>query len=133
MCESEETIYDYHNRLNFEGKRTTYVYNRRKLDYVLRKVRKYLKPSSAACDIGIGEGYVLTRLYDKGLKVTGIEISKYSVEYLENDYKKKGLKIKLINGDITNIELDENQFDVVTCFDVLEHITKTNKVQRLKR
>ncbi len=122
MIKNDETIYDYTYRLHFEGNRTAFLYARIKLNYILKKIRKYLKPSLSACDIGIGDGYVLTKLNAAGLKVTGVEISNYAVEYLRGDYKKKGLDIKLIQGDISEVSPGENCFDIVTCFDVLEHI-----------
>jgi len=112
--------------LNFNGKRNVFVKNRTKIDYVLKKVRKHLRYSSTACDIGVGDGYLLTRLNAVGLKVTGIEISGYAVKNLRDGFKKKGLDIRLIQGDITNIALENNQFDVVTCFDVLEHLRGDN-------
>ena len=121
-----ETAHDYRARLNIEGSGDVWRENRRKIDYVLWKTRKYLKRGLTACDIGIGDGYLLTRLNGAGLKVTGIDISGYSIGYLRDDFRNKGLDIGLIEGDISNVRLQENQFDIVTCFDVLEHIPGEN-------
>ena len=126
MCEVKETAYDYSAKMNIKGDRSVWRENREKLDYVLRKTHKYLKSVSTACDVGIGDGYMLTRLSAMGLKVTGIDMSSYSINYLRNNFKARGLDIELIQGDISNISLESNQFDVVTCFDVLEHIPGDN-------
>ena len=119
---AEETVEDYFAKLNIEGKRNVWENNRKKIDYVLRKTRKYLKPPSAACDIGIGDGYLLMQLKARGLNVTGIDVSSYSINCLQDYFKRKGLNIRLIQGDISDITLEDNKFQVITCFDVLEHI-----------
>lgn len=126
MCEMSETMNDYIARLNIEGERNVWKDNRGKIDYVLGKTRNYVKRSSSACDVGIGDGYLLTQLNAAGLKTTGIEISGYLVRYFRDDFRKKGLDIRLIQGDITNINLEAVQFDMVTCFDILEHIPGDN-------
>ncbi|MCK4849767.1 MAG: methyltransferase domain-containing protein [Phycisphaerae bacterium] len=121
-----QTAQDYSAKLNIEGTRGTWIENRRKIDYVLWRIQKHLKGALTACDIGVGDGYLLTRLNAAGLRVTGIDISSYSVNYLRDDFRRKGLDIRLIEGDISNIKLEENQFDIVTCLDVLEHIPGHN-------
>lgn len=109
-------------RLNIEGTRDIWKKNREKIDFILNQSQRYINEALTACDIGIGDGYLLTRLQAAGLEVTGIDISGYLVEYHKNDFKKKGLNIRLIQGDISNLSLEDNQFDIVTCLDVLEHI-----------
>ncbi len=136
MCQTNRTLEDYLAKRNFEGNRNVWKGNRIKLDYILSKIKKYLKPSLAACDVGIGDGYTLTWLNAAGLKVTGIDISRYSIEHLRNNFKKKGLHIELIHGDISDIQLEDGQFDIVTCFDILEHIPQGNLklvIKTLKR
>ena len=122
MEKFEETIEDYVAKLNIEGQRKVWLKNRRKIDFILSKTNRYIRSKRTACDIGIGEGHLLRRLEDMGFSVTGIDISSYLIEHLGESFKKQSLEIKLIHGNIADIDLDENSFDVVTCLDVLEHI-----------
>jgi ubiquinone/menaquinone biosynthesis C-methylase UbiE len=132
----EEILEDYLAKLSIEGKRTSWYENRRKIDFVLGKTGHYLKNRRTVCDIGVGEGYLLRRLRNMGLSPTGIDISRYLIEHLRKSFERESLEIKLIHGDVANVVLDENSFDVVTCLDVLEHIPgdglKTT-IENLKR
>lgn len=121
MSENMQTLDNYLAKLNFEGDMDVWENNRIKLDYVFKKINSYLKPGMSTCDIGIGEGYTLMKMYSKGMNVTGIDIAKFSIEYLKEQFIQKDFDINLIYGDIAKIDIDKNQFDIVTCFDVLEH------------
>ena len=122
MEQFEETLEDHLAKLNIEGKRNTWIKNRRKIDFVLSKTRYYLKNAQTACDIGVGDGYLLKRLNGMEIKVTGIDVSRYLIEHLKKSFERESLKITLIHGNIANVIFDDNTFDVVTCLDVLEHI-----------
>lgn len=136
MEQFEETIEDYLARLNLEAKRNVWFKNRRKIDFILSKTSCYLKNVRTACDIGIGEGHLLRRLENMGLSPTGIDISRYLIEHLRKSFEEQSLEIKLVHGNIANIALEENAFDVVTCLDVLEHIpgdALKTAIENLKR
>lgn len=66
-----------------------------------------LKPENVL-EIGIGNGFVSNYLRKIGLKVTTCDI----------DYK---LNPDII-ASVTDLPIDDNRFDVVACFEVLEHI-----------
>lgn len=121
MGKEVETLDDYLAKLNFEGDMDVWENNRIKLNFVFNKVRRYLKPNLSLCDIGIGEGYTLIQMYARGMKVTGIDIARFSIDYLNELFKQKDFDIELIHGDISKIDIDESRFDIVTCFDILEH------------
>jgi len=117
-----ETVEDYYARLNFDGNRTCLFGNRDKINYVYEKCRKYFNNANDACEVGVGDGYLLRRLYNSGLKVVGIDISKFLVNRLQSQLEEENLDIKLIRGDISTINLESDKFDLVFCLDVLEHI-----------
>lgn len=122
MDETNETLDDYLARLNIEGGRKVWLGNQPKIKYVFNKSKKYLKQEMSACEIGIGDGYLL-RIFDSfGFKSTGIDISSYSVETLKMIFESEGLEINLLQRDISEPIDYENAFDVVFCLDVLEHI-----------
>jgi 2-polyprenyl-3-methyl-5-hydroxy-6-metoxy-1,4-benzoquinol methylase len=70
----------------------------------------------------VGDGYLLRRLYNSGLKVVGIDISEFLVNRLQSQLEEENLDIKMIRGDISTINLESDKFDLVFCLDVLEHI-----------
>lgn len=121
MKDKLQTLDDYLAKLNFEGDMDNWEVNQVKLDYVLKRIKRYIRPDFSVCDIGIGDGYTLMWMYAANLKVTGIDIAEFSIDYLRELFKQKDFNINLIHGDISKIKLEENQFDIVTCFDVLEH------------
>ncbi|GAG89502.1 unnamed protein product, partial [marine sediment metagenome] len=98
-----------------------------KINYVFRKVKKYMKNKKTACEVGIGDGYLLRLLHKTGIEVTGLDISKYLVNELNNRFNKEGLNIKLINEDLTKAKFVKDNFDLFFCIDVLEHIPNLEK------
>jgi 2-polyprenyl-3-methyl-5-hydroxy-6-metoxy-1,4-benzoquinol methylase len=123
----DESMYDYLARLNIEGKRTIWAENRVKIECVYKKIKKYIKNARTACEVGFGEGYLLRLLHNSGLQVVGIDISEYLVKELRNKFDKEGLDIELFHGEISNIELQKDRFDLIFCLDVLEHIPRIEK------
>lgn len=122
MDEEFPLIEDYLAFLNLERKRNVWLGNKQKFDFILKKLANYFKPSLEICDIGIGNAYLITRLYNLNLNVTGIDISGYLINHFKNKFKQENKNIRLIKGSISNLTLQKNQFDIITCFDVLEHI-----------
>lgn len=62
-------------------------------------------------DLACGTGRLTIPLAQKGLQVTGLEISQPMLERAQD--KASGLGIKWVQGDITNFDLDDN-FDLIT-------------------
>jgi len=122
-----ETMEDYYARLNFEANRTFLIGNRGKINYIYNKSRKYFKNASTACEVGIGDGYLLRLLYNSGLKVVGIDISNYVVNRLRDQFYEEQFDIKLIQEDFSRINLQTDKFDLFFCLDVLEHIVNLRK------
>jgi SAM-dependent methyltransferase len=134
MNATNDPLHDYLARLNIEGKRTVWIGNRVKINYVYKKIKKYVKNARTACEVGLGEGYLLRLLHNSGLNVVGIDISKYLVKKLRNKFDREGLNIELIHGDISKIKLEKDKFDLLFCLDVLEHIPDLEKaIKNIKK
>jgi len=134
MNTSRESFNDYLARRMMEGESNIWIGNRVKINYVYKKTKKHIKNARTACEVGFGEGYLLKILHKNGLKVVGIDISSYLVNKLRNRFDTDGLDIELIQGDISKIELEERKFDVLFCFDVLEHIPNMEKaIKNMKK
>lgn len=69
-------------------------------------------------DIGSGLGYFAHAASERGWDTTALEVSPSEAEYSRDI-----LKVKTINGSLESSEL-EGMFDVVTMWDVLEHLNQ---------
>jgi 2-polyprenyl-3-methyl-5-hydroxy-6-metoxy-1,4-benzoquinol methylase len=81
----------------------------------LKYIRKYTRNGNLL-DIGCGYGYFL-KIASKYFDVLGLELSQDAVEFVRQNHK-----LQIINKDILKAEFDEQSFDVVTLWDVIEHL-----------
>lgn len=82
-----------------------------------KKIEKYLSNKNSILDIGSGGGEFLYLLNKLGFYTTGIEPNRSYGEYASRTY---GLNIYI--GFAQNIVLEKDTFDVITMWQVLEHI-----------
>lgn len=88
-------------------------------------------------DLGCGPGLYCEIFAEKGQKVTGIDISKNSIEYAKKSAEEKKLEINYINANYLEIDLEPDKYDLVvmifTDFGVLipsERESLLNMIQR---
>ncbi len=72
-------------------------------------------------DIACGEGYGCQLLASQALKVTGVDIDPATIRKAKQQYP--DARINFLEGSIEAIPCPDNSFDLVTCFETLEHIT----------
>ncbi len=85
-------------------------------------------------DLACGEGYGSKILSSNAAHVVGIDIDKATIEHARKKYTKKNLEFMV--GSMMDIPVkDNNQFDVIVCFEAIEHIKEQemllNEVKRL--
>ncbi len=72
-------------------------------------------------DLASGEGYGSNLLAQTAANVVGVDIAPAAVEHARSRYARKNLDF--LTGSITNVPITENgAFDLVTCFEAIEHI-----------
>jgi 2-polyprenyl-3-methyl-5-hydroxy-6-metoxy-1,4-benzoquinol methylase len=69
-------------------------------------------------DVGCAAGFFLGVMQERGWKTAGIEISKPMVDYATGTL---GLA-EIHRGDILSVDLEPGRFDVITFWDVIEHL-----------
>lgn len=74
--------------------------------------------SGRLLDIGCAEGMLLKWAEKRGYQAVGMDISQFAIKKLASKPWGKNLVV----GDICSLPFTKNYFDVVTCFDVLEHL-----------
>jgi len=98
-------------------------------------VIKYAKRNQTWLDIGCGDFMLAKTLYSNKFKpkyYVGIDVR----ESLKNVIPKTNFKIHFINADFANMDLSILNkflpFDIIVCFEVLEHNTKENAIKIIK-
>jgi 2-polyprenyl-3-methyl-5-hydroxy-6-metoxy-1,4-benzoquinol methylase/glycosyltransferase involved in cell wall biosynthesis len=71
-------------------------------------------------DLGCGEGYGSWILAQAAKDVVGIDRDNHIVEHAQTTYKKDNLKFVL--GNVEELPFCSSDFDIVVCFEVIEHI-----------
>ncbi|CAL99457.1 GT2 family glycosyltransferase [Saccharopolyspora erythraea NRRL 2338] len=84
-------------------------------------------------DLACGEGYGAALLAAEGAEVVGVDIDETTVEHARRTYG--GRDVSFRTGSITDPDLlaDEKPFDVVVCFEAIEHVAEHDAVLALVR
>ncbi|WP_303872049.1 bifunctional 2-polyprenyl-6-hydroxyphenol methylase/3-demethylubiquinol 3-O-methyltransferase UbiG [Acetobacterium wieringae] len=106
------------------------------IDNTVEMINTMIPPESKILDLGCGPGLYAERLSKKGHRVTGVDISKNSIDYAIAQREKNHSAIEYINGDYLKLEI-EGEFDFVMMiycdFGVLvpeERLALIKKIQR---
>ena len=89
----------------------------------LRIIDSYLPPGNMLLDIGMGTGEFIELEKHKFRKIYGLDVNEESIETCQVRFQGEG-NITLIRDSITSLRdyFRSQQFDYITCLDVLEHI-----------
>lgn len=68
-------------------------------------------------DVGCGKGFLL-EYAEKFYETYGMDVSEYAVD----EARRRLRRTKLCTGDATRLGFDSGYFDIVTCFDLWEHL-----------
>ncbi len=105
---------------NYESKEEYLIYLRHLFAYEF--VEKKLPPKCQVLEVGFGEGYGVSKLSKskKVKEIVGLDIDIGSVKHASSKYNSKKSRFKHYNGD--KMPFENNSFDVVVSFQVIEHI-----------
>jgi 2-polyprenyl-3-methyl-5-hydroxy-6-metoxy-1,4-benzoquinol methylase len=96
------------------------------LQKFLRKIIKY-KSSGRLLDVGCAMGYFVQLSQKYGFDSYGFDVSEFAITV-----GRKNIKNKLSIGSIDSIQYEKKSFDIITLFDVFEHLADPKKdIQKL--
>jgi 2-polyprenyl-3-methyl-5-hydroxy-6-metoxy-1,4-benzoquinol methylase len=81
-------------------------------------IRRYKPQPGRVLDVGCAAGFFLSVMADQGWQTTGVEISAPMVAYARETLALPDIR----RGDILGTDLPERSFDVITLWDVIEHL-----------
>ncbi|MCW4016559.1 MAG: class I SAM-dependent methyltransferase [Candidatus Bathyarchaeota archaeon] len=81
-------------------------------------------PVKKALDFGAGTGNLTGKLLKMGYVVTAVDISAEMCSLLETTYKSyvNSKQLTVISSPIEDVNFDEGEFDLITCYSVLHHL-----------
>src|SRR3989344_9427506 len=88
----------------------------------LKKLENYADKGNIL-DLGCATGVFLDMAQKNGWKSYGVEISRFA-----SDYARKEFKLNVKTGDLLNVRLKDNSFDLVTMWDFIEHVDSPSKI-----
>ena len=79
-------------------------------------------------DIGVGRGEMLSCMKEWGLNYQGIDISPSTIKFCQS----LKLNCEIVDDTIIWLHKNREEFKIITCLDVLEHIPKNETIEFLK-
>ncbi|MBP9814610.1 class I SAM-dependent methyltransferase, partial [Candidatus Woesebacteria bacterium] len=132
-------VKDHYSKGYFLGDPTRSAYANYELDkpMIVRNMRKFLgkilqkKKSGKLLDVGCAYGYFVELAQSAGFDAYGFDPSAYAV----SQARKLVGKSRIAQGTISEVRYKENTYDVITLFDVFEHlqdpVTDLKKLRRM--
>lgn len=118
---SGKNQYSYADERKVRGSEIVWEKRIKKLVEIYEKENS--KKPSSILDIGCAFGGLLEVARDKfGLKPFGVEVSEYSSKYA----RERGIEV--FRGNVEDIDLGEEKFDIITMIEVIEHLMEPKKV-----
>jgi SAM-dependent methyltransferase len=116
-----------HYRLSSEENLRMYEKKKEILENQMSKAGIVITPVTNIIEIGIGVGFWTDYFNSLGAKsYTGNDIAEISITNLQKKYP----DFKFIHGDISEIMLPENSFDIGVMIDVTQHITDDERFNK---
>lgn len=102
--------------------------NKARNKWVLKQLEEYPKKDLNFLDVGCGGGFLTNAVSEKGYKVTGIDLSKQSLEVAKKYDQSK--RVEYVEASAYELPFERESFDVVSAMDILEHVEEPETLIR---
>jgi len=96
----------------------------------MRFVRRFLPPKARILDVGCAAGYFLRVVQGEGHDVFGVELSPAIAKEAVQALGKERVHIGTLDHAVEAMDFQERSFDLVTLWDVIEHVPDPQSVLR---
>ena len=86
----------------------------------------------SALDVPCGTGRITKILLDRGLQVTGLDISLAMMEEAKKKLQEYERRVTFVAGDATNLQFPDDSFDIVTSVRLFGHVPGETRIQMLR-
>jgi SAM-dependent methyltransferase len=107
----------YQRALQERSSRVQRIDRRHEMTRRFKHIQRYLPRTGHMLEVGSSTGQFLVDMRERGWTVTGVEISAFAAEYA-----RENLGLDIITGTLETADLPSNHFDLVTLWDVFEHV-----------
>lgn len=110
----------FHNDESGEVGYTNYIKDeaniRRTVNRRFEHIEKFVKPGRLL-DVGCAMGFFIDEASKRGWQVEGMDVSHFAVQYVKERFGHEAYQ-----GSLKTLDLEEGAYDLVTMFDVIEHV-----------
>lgn len=100
--------------------------NATRAPWVDQQIKQHVAQSAKVLDVGCGAGFLSNHLASQGHHVTGIDLSKSSLEVARRHDPTK--TVNYLFADAYQLPFLDDSFDVVCAMDILEHVNQPNQL-----
>jgi 2-polyprenyl-3-methyl-5-hydroxy-6-metoxy-1,4-benzoquinol methylase len=120
----DDNFFDKHyQKLQTDPKTQGYEYG--KFNYRLEEIEKRTRGKGRILDVGCSFGFFMDAAKKRGWKTDGVEISEFAANYARDK-----LGINVVNKPLNEANFDAGFFDVVTLWNVIEHLPDPIELMR---
>lgn len=98
-------------------------HHRRALDFI----GKHVPAGGATLDVGCFDGFFVRQLRDRGFDAHGVDFNRTAIAWGARQFELDG---QISNRSVADLLAEERRFDVVTMFEVIEHLDDFDPVLR---
>ncbi len=92
-----------------------------------------LAPGKRVLDLACGEGFGAALMATAGCEVVAVDIDARTIEHAKTNYRRDNLTFEVASMIDPDALADNGTFDVVTCFEALEHVREQDLLMALVR